>query len=167
MMFLKSFLLCLLSSYAMASLVISPNPDTDPKFYIRFADKIVCDVVVAQWFQEGSCSFYDYCESLNSIVLANWTGQPDLECKISTDDPHYFVGKMMVARGMERHQVKAVPLPDNFEYNFNYLQSTFPKVIGGEVCSYPNPNRGEFAYVAETCYFTSAAAMNTWCINGC
>ena len=153
----------------MASLVISPTPDTDPRTYIRFADMIVCNAVVDQWIQEGSCSFYDYCTTLNSIELANysdWSGQQDLECKIYTEDPHYFVGAVMVSRAMERHQVKAVPLPD-FEYNFEYLQSTFPKVIGGEVCSYPNPNRGQFAFSAETCYETSAAAINTWCINGC
>ena len=166
MMFLKSFLLSLLLSYAMASLVISPRPDNIPASYIRFADKIVCDVVVAQWLQEGSCSFYDYCDTLNSIALANWTGQPDLECKISTEDPSYYLGVLMVSRGMERHEVKAVPLPD-FEYNFDFLQATSPKIIGGEVCSYPNPNRGEVVYMAETCYLTSAAAMNTWCINGC
>ena len=90
-MFLKIVLLSLLLSYAMASLVISPNPDGPVGNSIRFADKIVCDVVVAQWLQEGSCSFYDYCTTRNSIVLANWTSEPDFECKIYTEDPSYYV----------------------------------------------------------------------------
>eukprot|EP00008_Paramoeba_atlantica_P013080 CAMPEP_0201474774 /NCGR_PEP_ID=MMETSP0151_2-20130828/216_1 /ASSEMBLY_ACC=CAM_ASM_000257 /TAXON_ID=200890 /ORGANISM="Paramoeba atlantica, Strain 621/1 / CCAP 1560/9" /LENGTH=151 /DNA_ID=CAMNT_0047854675 /DNA_START=138 /DNA_END=593 /DNA_ORIENTATION=- len=151
----------------MASLVLSPKSDTDQMaYYLRFADKIVCDVVVAQWLQEGSCSFYDYCTTLNSIVLANYSNQDVFDCKIYTDDPAYYVGVLMVSRSLERHQVKAVPLPD-FEYNFDYLQATSPKVIGGEVCSHPNPLRRGVEFRAETCYLTSAAAMNTWCINGC
>ena len=149
-MFLKSFLLCLLSSYAMASLVISPREPgvTNPYHnYLRFADMIVCNVVVDQWIQVGSCSFMDYCNTSNKIQVIPADGK---DCKIYTDDPSFVISSIKVHRSMPAYTAQVNSTANSESEVIGVYDE---RVTGGRVCG---PE-------AEVCHFTTIASLYSWC----
>ena len=145
-------LVALMSSCAMASLVIRPRPSgvTRPTTqYIRFADMIVCDAVIAEWNQVGDCSFVDYCDTFNAIQI--W--EPSSNCKIYTNSSDFTVSSMEVHSSIVSHYTET---SDSTCVKYFTAAAKDTRTYGGHVC-------GPYEY----CHYTSRACLNTWCINQC
>eukprot|EP00008_Paramoeba_atlantica_P003293 CAMPEP_0201475638 /NCGR_PEP_ID=MMETSP0151_2-20130828/1019_1 /ASSEMBLY_ACC=CAM_ASM_000257 /TAXON_ID=200890 /ORGANISM="Paramoeba atlantica, Strain 621/1 / CCAP 1560/9" /LENGTH=145 /DNA_ID=CAMNT_0047855781 /DNA_START=25 /DNA_END=462 /DNA_ORIENTATION=- len=133
----------------MASLVLSPREPgvTNPyAYYLRFADKIVCDAVVAEWIQVGNCSFIDYCNTSSKIQILYELN----DCKIYTDDPSFVISSLRVHRAITAYTTKVNSTANSVSDVIGVFDE---RVTGGRVCG---PE-------AEVCHFTTIASLYSWC----